>query len=183
MTALFTRRHFLRKMAFTAGAAAGTRVFGGPAVLTGRSPNSKLGVGVIACGGTGGGSPDVAASERALALADAVFGETIDYTHYDGDTWINTWADDDELYSISDDCNFPGGESSNLAVNKFSGCDPRHLVRTVVNKMKEYGKCVQLFGPERYCWKGNSILCVDGVLYASLSRHDYPWRTTLARRT
>ncbi|MGA2621793.1 MAG: hypothetical protein ABSF26_29685 [Thermoguttaceae bacterium] len=99
MTALFTRRHFLRKMASTAGAAAGTRVFGGPAVLTGRSPTSKLGVGVIACGGTGGGSPDVAASERAVALADAVFGETIDCTHYDGDSWINTWADDDRCSS------------------------------------------------------------------------------------
>ena len=36
-------------------------------------------------------------------------------------------------------------------------------------------KAAKLFGPERLCWKGNSILCVDGVLYVSISLHDYPW--------
>jgi predicted dehydrogenase len=46
------------------------QALGVPAVLAERSPNSKLGVAVIACGGMGGGNPDAAAGERAVALVD-----------------------------------------------------------------------------------------------------------------
>jgi predicted dehydrogenase len=65
-----TRREFLQKMTVLAGAAAGVQVLGVPAVLAERSPNSKLGVGVIGCGGMGSGNPGAAASERAVALVD-----------------------------------------------------------------------------------------------------------------
>ena len=65
-----TRRDFLKTTAVAAGALAGAHVFGVPAVLAERSPNDKLGVAVIGCGGMGGGNPDVAAGERAVALVD-----------------------------------------------------------------------------------------------------------------
>ncbi len=65
-----TRRDFLKTTAATAGVMAGAHVFGVPAVLADRSPNDKLGVAVIGCGGMGGGNPDVAAGERAVALVD-----------------------------------------------------------------------------------------------------------------
>ena len=65
-----TRRNFLKTTVATAGAVAGTRVFGAPAILADRSPNSKLGVAVIGCGGMGSDNPGVAAGERAVALVD-----------------------------------------------------------------------------------------------------------------
>lgn len=70
MTLRSTRRDFLKTTAAITGAAAGTQVFGVPAFSAERSPSSKLGVGVIGCGGMGGGNPGVAASERAVALVD-----------------------------------------------------------------------------------------------------------------
>ncbi|MGA2618956.1 MAG: Gfo/Idh/MocA family oxidoreductase [Thermoguttaceae bacterium] len=70
MTSRPTRRDFLKTTAAATGAAAGLRAFGVPAVLADRSPNSKLGVAVIGCGGMGGGNPGVAAGERAVALVD-----------------------------------------------------------------------------------------------------------------
>jgi predicted dehydrogenase len=70
MTLRSTRRDFLKTTAAVTGAAAGLHVIGAPAVLADRSPNSKLGVAVIGCGGMGGGNPGVAAGERAVALVD-----------------------------------------------------------------------------------------------------------------
>ncbi len=70
MTMRSTRRDFLRKTVAVTGAAAGVQMFGVPALLADRSPNSKLGVGVIGCGGMGGGNPGVAADQRAVALVD-----------------------------------------------------------------------------------------------------------------
>ncbi len=70
MTRRSTRREFLKNTGLVAGAAAGLSAFGAPAVLAERSPNAKLGVAVIGCGGMGGGNPGVAANERAVALVD-----------------------------------------------------------------------------------------------------------------
>ena len=64
------RRSFLKRSAAIAGAAAGARLFGAPAVLADVKANEKLGVAVIACGGMGGGNPGAAAGERAVALVD-----------------------------------------------------------------------------------------------------------------
>jgi predicted dehydrogenase len=65
-----TRRNFLRKTAVLTGAAAGAKWLGAPAILSAASPNSQLGIAVIACGGMGGGNPEVAAKERLIALVD-----------------------------------------------------------------------------------------------------------------
>src|ERR1017187_9922697 len=81
MTMRFTRRNFLKTTATVPGAAAGMRLVGAPAVLADRSPNSKLGVAVIACGGMGGGNPEKAASERLVALVDVdenILGKAVD---------------------------------------------------------------------------------------------------------
>jgi hypothetical protein len=50
MSTRFTRRELLKKSALVAGAAAGAQVFGVPAVLAQRSPNSELGVALIGAG-------------------------------------------------------------------------------------------------------------------------------------
>lgn len=105
-------------------------------------------------------------------LTGAVFGPAVNYSSQGyGDTWVGAWADDGHLYSLVDDTSLGG----NLAIVRLRGDDPRRLTIETVNTMSEYGKENQLFGPERLCWKGNSLLCVDGVLYATISRHDYPW--------
>jgi predicted dehydrogenase len=64
------RRRFLGHSAALAGAVAGTQLFGVPAVLTARSPNEKLGIAVIGCGGQGGGNPGLAAGEHLIALVE-----------------------------------------------------------------------------------------------------------------
>ncbi|MDB5308223.1 MAG: gfo 6 [Gemmataceae bacterium] len=64
-----SRRKFLKHSAALAGVAA-TPGFGVPMVLRDRSPNNKLGIAVIGCGGQGSGNPGLAASERLVALVD-----------------------------------------------------------------------------------------------------------------
>ena len=64
------RRRFLQRTSAFAGAATGAHLLGMPALLSAASPNSKLGIAVIACGGMGGGNPGIAASERLVALVD-----------------------------------------------------------------------------------------------------------------
>jgi hypothetical protein len=49
MSTRFSRRRFLKTTGAVAGAAAGLRAFGAPAVLSAASPNSKLAVAVIGC--------------------------------------------------------------------------------------------------------------------------------------
>jgi len=70
MTTSIKRRTFLKRSAALASAAAGTQWFAAPAVLAAPSPNTKLGVAVVGCGGAGGGNPGMAASERLVALVD-----------------------------------------------------------------------------------------------------------------
>ena len=65
-----TRRTFIRKAAILTGAASSAKWLGAPAILSAASPNSQLGIAVIACGGMGGGDPEIAAKERLVALVD-----------------------------------------------------------------------------------------------------------------
>jgi predicted dehydrogenase len=64
-----TRRDLVARTAVLSGAAAASP-FLSPLVLTAGSPNEKLGVAVISCGGMGGGNPRAAARERCVALCD-----------------------------------------------------------------------------------------------------------------
>lgn len=65
-----TRRRFLKRTAAAAGTAAGAHYLGMPALLRAASPNSQLGVAVIAADGMGGYSFDMAMRERFIAVAD-----------------------------------------------------------------------------------------------------------------
>jgi predicted dehydrogenase len=64
------RRRFLRQSAGLAAAAGSAHLFGVPNILRGDSPNAKLGIAVIGCGGQGSGNPGLAAGERLVALVD-----------------------------------------------------------------------------------------------------------------
>ncbi len=65
-----SRRRFLQSTATFAGVAAGARFFGMPSLLAAGSPNSKLGVAVIAVDGMGNYSFDCAMGERFVAACD-----------------------------------------------------------------------------------------------------------------
>ena len=84
-----------------------------------------------------------------------------------GDVWATAWADDDLLYTVSDDTHgFDESCNSNLAISVLSGDQVQDLRGRTVNPMKEYGACNEE-GPDGATWKANGLTCVDGVLYLS----------------
>jgi len=89
-----------------------------------------------------------------------------------GDTWDPFWADDDNLYAFNCDGRGFGAHGMNLAFNRLAGSDPDGLVGTQVNAMEEYGKGGQK-GPDNATWKACGQECIDGVLYAFVSRNTY----------
>jgi hypothetical protein len=110
------------------------------------------------------------------------------YAETTGDTWIPTWADDKELYVVSDDCR-GFGEAKNAArnwmIHRLSGENPLHLIGATINTMDDYGLRNQPNSELGYgtpaaqdgrAWKANGITCIDGVIYVAISKHDYPWR-------
>ncbi|MGO8752331.1 MAG: Gfo/Idh/MocA family oxidoreductase [Thermoguttaceae bacterium] len=70
MTEHMSRRTLLRQTAAVAGAMAGAAAFPIPSLLADRSPNARLAVAVIGCGGRGEASLMTAAEEKLVAIAD-----------------------------------------------------------------------------------------------------------------
>ena len=70
MTKTFTRRRWLRALLATAGTAGASRVWSAPAILADPSPNSKLAVAVIGCGGRAEASLEAVRGEKVVALVD-----------------------------------------------------------------------------------------------------------------
>ncbi|MCL2661488.1 MAG: hypothetical protein FWD64_13350, partial [Acidobacteriaceae bacterium] len=71
-------------------------------------------------------------------------GEIRRYEESRGDTWIAAWAEDDNLYSPSNDTTgFRKACHTNLAFNRLEGSDPLHLSGITVNTMEDYGKAGQ----------------------------------------
>jgi predicted dehydrogenase len=70
MTQRFHRREFLQGTAAAASVALSSRVFGAPALLAERSPNSKLSTVVIGCANQGLASVNAAVTENLVALVD-----------------------------------------------------------------------------------------------------------------
>jgi predicted dehydrogenase len=70
MISPITRRKFLHGVAAAGGIAAGSKVFAAPAVLSEKSPNSKLGTVVIGVANQGKPSVAAACTERLVALCD-----------------------------------------------------------------------------------------------------------------
>jgi hypothetical protein len=100
-------------------------------------------------------------------------GTPVKFAGNSGDTWIAAWADDDNLYSPSDDSSgFQAGRGSNVAFNRLSGADPLRLTGATVNSMADYGAEGQE-GPDGCTWKSTGCLWIDGALYLSVGRHLY----------
>src|ERR1035438_2548742 len=74
MAKRYSRRWWLKTVAAAAGAAGTSRLFQAPSVLADPSPNSKLAVAVIGCGGRGEASLARASGEKRVALVDVEDG-------------------------------------------------------------------------------------------------------------
>lgn len=103
----------------------------------------------------------------------ARLGASIRYPNCTGDVWTTTWADDDNLYSVTDDTTgFNHACNSNLALQRIAGGPPPHVHGQTVNSMSSFGKAGAL-KEDGASWKASGLTCVDGVLYLSVSRHKY----------
>ena len=140
-----TRREFLQVAAVAGSAHAyGPRVCDRP-VRTKAYPNAKL---------------------------RANFGQPILLPNTRGDVWTSTWADDDNLYCVSDDTDgFDKACHSNLAVHRITGTPP-DIKGVTINSMMEYGKDGEL-KEDRASWKACGLSSINGTLYLSVSRQGY----------
>ena len=110
---------------------------------------------------------------RKRPIRGVTVGDPSPLTESGGDTWVSAWADDNNLYSPSDDTSgFHQAAHSNIAFNKITGSDPLHLSGTTVNPMLDYGKDGQK-GPDKCTWKSSGCTCLNGVLYWVVARHMY----------
>jgi hypothetical protein len=99
-----------------------------------------------------------------------------------GDTWVAAWADDDRLYTPSDDTDgFHKAAHANIVFNRLDGPDPQRLTGLTVNPMKEYGKATEE-GPDQCSWKSSGCTFVDGALYWVVARHCYGEKSGDPRR-
>jgi len=90
-----------------------------------------------------------------------------------GDTWVAAWAEDDNLYSPSDDTRgFQHAANANIAFNRLNGSGVRNLSGSTVNPMEDYGKGGEE-GPDGCTWKSSGCTFLDGVLYWVVARHRY----------
>jgi hypothetical protein len=106
-------------------------------------------------------------------ILKARIGKPIRLPNCWGDVWTTTWADDDNLYTVSDDTTgFNKACNSNLAVHRITGGPPPNIEGVTVNPMSEFGKAGEL-KEDGASWKATGLTCVDGVLYLALSRHYY----------
>jgi hypothetical protein len=100
-------------------------------------------------------------------------GTSVPVEDNSGDTWVAAWADDDNLYSPSNDTTgFHKAASANVAFNRISGDDPSHLSGITVNPMQAYGEAGKK-GPDGCTWKSSGCTFIDGVLYWVVARHEY----------
>jgi len=100
-------------------------------------------------------------------------GKPIPVADNRGDTWVAAWADDDNLYSPSNDTSgFHHAANANVAFNRLTGSNPLNLRGSTVNSMVDYGKETEK-GPDGCTWKSSGCTCLDGVLYWVVARHKY----------
>ena len=113
-------------------------------------------------------------------IVSARLGKPIRYPQSHGDLWTATWADDNEVYTVSDDTQgFDGACSSNLALNRISGVLPPDVHGQTVNSMSQFGGWGEIRKEDGAMWKACGLASIDGALYMTVSRHlnpDYaPW--------
>lgn len=118
--------------------------------------------------GLGGAAP---VGEK-LPIVGAHLGAPISYNKSFGDIWSTTWADDGNLYRVSDDARgFENVCDSNLAIHRIVGEVPPDLAGTTINPMAEYGHMMGKSCIDGGNWKGAGLTCVDGVLYLAVCRN------------
>ena len=89
-----------------------------------------------------------------------------------GDCWDPCWADDNNMYVCSDDTRgFNDQPPRNLQMHVLRGNSTDNLLGETCNNMDEYGT-MSSRGPDGCMWKANGINCIDGILYAFVSRHE-----------
>jgi hypothetical protein len=88
-----------------------------------------------------------------------------------GDVWDASWADDGRLYVQSDDTTGFGKQPGrNLQFHVVDGERPEEIAGRTINTMDEYGKMGEPWA-DGCMWKLNGSTCIDGILYAFVSRH------------
>jgi hypothetical protein len=94
-----------------------------------------------------------------------------------GDVWDSSWAEDDNLYLVSDDTQgFNNQPGRNLSIHVMRGETVEKLVGETINLMDEYGTMTQK-SPDGTMWKANGISCENGVLYVFVSKHGLNFNT------
>jgi hypothetical protein len=117
--------------------------------------------------------PAFASGAQSRRLRSVRVGTSFPVADNTGDTWVAAWADDDYLYSPSNDTEgFHGAPSANVAFNRISGSDPLHLNGITVNPLQDYGEAGNK-GPDGCTWKSSGCTFVDGALYLVVARHEY----------
>ena len=85
------------------------------------------------------------------------------------DTWVNTWADDSNIYAANDDSRgWQGATSSNMQISLLSGFTTS-LTGSNINAMSSWGTSVQK-GSDGADYKATGIISVHGVLYVATTR-------------
>jgi hypothetical protein len=117
--------------------------------------------------------PGLFSGAQAKRLRAVRVGVPVPVADNRGDTWVAAWANDDNLYSPSNDTGgFHNEANANVAFNRLSGSDPLHLDGLTVNPMQDYGKQNQK-GLDGCTWKSSGCTFIDGVLYLVVARHMY----------
>jgi hypothetical protein len=161
------RRLFLRNTGITAFSWS---------LSSGLKPGSPL-ERLVAASNTGDGKGNLYTDRPAAAggqpLRAVKVGKASPLLDNGGDTWVAAWADDDNLYSPSNDTGgFHKAANANIAFNRLTGGDPGKLSGLTVSPMLDYGKGGQE-GPDGCTWKSSGCTSLDGTLYWVVARHLY----------
>jgi len=114
---------------------------------------------------------DTQSEYKGKRITKCQFGEAIAYRgSVGGDVWMMTWADDDNLYAVSDETlGFDDACFSNIAIHRISGGPPPDIQGVTVNCLTEFGKSTELKA-DGAKWNVCGLTCVDGVLYLAVDR-------------
>ena len=100
-------------------------------------------------------------------------GQPIPISDNRGDTWVSAWADNDGIYTPSDDTyGFRNVGWCNVAFNRLDGQEPAKLSGVTVNPMADYGAANEA-GADGCTWKSSGCYALDGILYWVVARHKY----------
>jgi hypothetical protein len=107
-------------------------------------------------------------------VTDVQQGKYKSYGESVGDTWDPAWAEDNNLYTASDDgSGWNNAANSNICFSRISGTDFQGLIGKTINPMKESGGWGAGNGPDGRTWKSSGCYCVDDILYLFIGRHMY----------